>query len=606
MKTNLLYLTDPYQKEVEAEVIDVEIINKKLGKLILNQTIFFPEGGGQPSDQGRIVINDINFPVKQVRLEQNEIKHYVDIKDSLPKKGNCFLEIAWDRRYRNMQVHTAGHIIDWAISELRIHNDKLIPSKANHGKKAYISYIGKSNSLDQTDIQKRINKILKNNLKITSEFVEYEKLKEIALYIFPNLPKNKPLRIIEMEGYKPVPDGGTLVKKTGEIKSIVIENIEFSNQNTTVYYSLDQDEANKKKKTNVNLDKKNTNKIISRLEKIVTTSQQEVTKVSTTQMIESLRIKYLGRKSELTSILRSLKNFPYDIRAELGQKSNETKIAITSNIEKKYNELKKVQLNETLSTERIDVTEPGIKPNSEKGHIHPITQMLWKALDIFQHMGFEIIEPPEVDTDYNHFTALNIPEGHPARDMWDTFWTTDNQIAIAHTSTMQNRVLSQLKPPIRAVVPGKCFRNEATDARHEHTFYHLEGIYLDKNISLYHLTSVFYRFLEEFNERKTKIKIQPSYFPFVEPGLELLIECPKCRDMEKPDAKCQICHGSNWMELIGMGMIHPNVLKEAGIDPNIYSGFAWGFGVDRLVMVQYGINDIRLFHSGDLRFLKQF
>lgn len=227
--------------------------------------------------------------------------------------------------------------------------------------------------------------------------------------------------------------------------------------------------------------------------------------------------------------------------------------------------------------------------------------MMWKATEVFESMGFEIIEPTEIDNDFNHFTALNIPEGHPARDMWDTFWTESDQIAIAHTSTMQNRILSQLKPPIRAIVPGRCFRNEATDSSHEHTFYQIEGVYLDENINLSHLVSTLKTFLEKFFEREIRIKIQPTYFPFVEPAIEIMMERPGfTKDKNKK------YDNNEWLEVIPCGPIHPNVLKAAGIDPDKYSGFAWGFGLDRISMVKYGIDDIRHFHSGDLRFLKQF
>lgn len=245
----------------------------------------------------------------------------------------------------------------------------------------------------------------------------------------------------------------------------------------------------------------------------------------------------------------------------------------------------------------IDLTLPGIKPLL--GHLHPITQMRHLAEDIFLNMGFRVVESVEVDTDYNHFEALNFPVGHPARDTWDTFWTTEHFLPIAHTSTMQNRVLSEYaksnKPDaLRVIIPGKCFRYEATDQVHEHTFYQIEGVYVSKTASLAELIGVLKTFVESYYGYKIPYKFQPTYFPFVEPGLEMLVERTNKEGIKK------------WLELITCGPIHPNVLRMAGLNPEEYRGFAWAIGLDRLVMLKYGINDIREFHKGDLRFLRQF
>lgn len=225
-----------------------------------------------------------------------------------------------------------------------------------------------------------------------------------------------------------------------------------------------------------------------------------------------------------------------------------------------------------------------------------------KVLDIFKRMGFEIEQSRQLDDDYHMFETLNIPKGHPARDIWDTFWTQEGLIPPAHTSTMQNRVMKMGgTPPIRYVIPGRCYRNEATDASHEHTFYQVEGVYVDKNISLGDMLGTIKTYLEAYFEMDLEIKVQPAYFPFTEPDMEFMISCPFCRK-----TGCKVCKYSGWMEIMGCGMINPFVLNEAGIDSKEYSGFAWGFGLDRLVMIKNGIQDIRRFHSGDLNFLKQF
>jgi len=227
--------------------------------------------------------------------------------------------------------------------------------------------------------------------------------------------------------------------------------------------------------------------------------------------------------------------------------------------------------------------------------------MRWEIGDIFQLMGFEVFEPFDVDDDYHNFESVNIPKGHPARDIWDTFWTEDGFSPIPHTSSMQNRVLKSRKPPVRAVVIGHTFRNERTDPRHEHTLFQCEGVYVDKGITLQDMIGTLKYFFEQIFKKEIKVKVDPDYFPFVEPGNGMALSCTIC-DMKG----CRVCKGTGWLEILGCGMIHPNVLKEGGVDPNMYSGFAWGFGIDRLVMLRDKIEDVRHFHSGDLRFIQQF
>jgi len=222
-------------------------------------------------------------------------------------------------------------------------------------------------------------------------------------------------------------------------------------------------------------------------------------------------------------------------------------------------------------------------------------------LDIFARMGFAAVESREIDDDYHMFTSLNFPPDHPARDEYDTFVTTEGLIAPAHTSIMQNRVMKSQKPPIRAVIPGRVFRNEDLDARHEHTFYQLEGVYVDKGINAGHLIATLKTLFTEYFQKDIKVKTQPFYFPFTEPSFEFAASCPFC-----DEKGCNICGYTGWIELLGCGMIHPNVLKEGKIDTAEYTGFAWGGGIERLVMIKYGIEDIRHFHSGNLKFLRQF
>ncbi|MBU0708340.1 phenylalanine--tRNA ligase subunit alpha [Patescibacteria group bacterium] len=317
--------------------------------------------------------------------------------------------------------------------------------------------------------------------------------------------------------------------------------------------------------------------------------------------------KYLGKKGEVVNITKQVCELNSVERPIIGTLINDLKQELSIAAQKRKQEL----ATRTPSSHSVppgtffDLTAPGKRV--PLGHLHPITQMRQYAEDIFIRMGFEVHETREVDDDYHNFESLNMPPQHPARDLWDTFWTENGLVCITHTSNMQIRILTSKSIPIRAIIVGRCFRNEALDARHEHTLHQIEGLYVDKNIKLSDLIGTFKKFLDEFYQRDVKIKTQPSHFPFVEPGIEFLLDCSLCQGTGIINKdRCSTCGGNGWIELAGAGMIHPNVLAEAGLDSQKYSGFAWGFGLDRLVMMKYGIEDIRHFNRGDLRFIQQF
>jgi phenylalanyl-tRNA synthetase alpha chain len=339
--------------------------------------------------------------------------------------------------------------------------------------------------------------------------------------------------------------------------------------------------------------------ILKKIEDISTQAKKSISESNRIEDLENIKIQFLGRKSELTEILRSIKDLPKEEKIIAGKESNRCRLNIESAYEEKHNKLKKALLTDKINLEWRDVTYP--PEQIAVGSTHPITSMIAKAEDIFINMGFEVVYPFEVDSEFNNFTAVNIPDNHPAKDMWDTFWTEDNNVMITHTSSMQHRVLKSTEPPIRAIVPGKTFRREATDARHEHTFYQLEGIYVDRGINLSHMIGTIKEFFSNFFEKEMDVMFTPDFFPFVEPGGMISINTKNLQgNFDK------VTKGTGWLEVLGCGMIHPNVLKQAGIDPNVYSGFAWGVGVERLIMLKYEIDDIRLFQSGDLRFIRQF
>ena len=345
------------------------------------------------------------------------------------------------------------------------------------------------------------------------------------------------------------------------------------------------------------------------------TALEEIEKAETPEAVEDLRIQYLGRKGALTMILRSLKDFSAQDRKQFGAEANKLQQQITMLLEERNGKLQKTLRESILQKEWIDVTHPGAR--REQGHLHPLTRILREITGIFNTMGFEIVEGPEVESEYYNFDALNIPESHPAREMWDTFWLQSNQnerktknekrkteerlLLRTHTSPVQVRYMETHNSPIRIIVPGRAYRYEATDASHDVQFFQIEGLMVDMAISVANLKAILQEFFSRLFTRKVQIRLRPSYFPFTEPSFEVDISCVRCSQKG-----CSICKQTGWLELAGAGMVHPNVFKAAGYDAKNIRGFAFGMGVDRLAMMKYDIPDIRLFRSGDIRFLNQF
>jgi phenylalanyl-tRNA synthetase alpha chain len=313
-------------------------------------------------------------------------------------------------------------------------------------------------------------------------------------------------------------------------------------------------------------------------------------------------IEILGRKSKLSNALHGLKDMSPDERKKIGKEGNELRAELQARFDEKHRLLKLTGGEETLKKEKLDVTRPGKK--NAKGHIHPISQVIRDIVSIFSSMGFEVQEGPEVETEYYNFDALNIPANHPARDMWDTFWLkseAERLLLRTHTSPVQVRYMESHNPPLKIIVPGRAYRYEATDASHGFQFFQLEGLVVDRHISIANFKAVIQEFFSRLFKKDVTVRLRPSYFPFVEPGFEVDISCVICGGKG-----CSVCKRSGWLELAGAGMVHPNVFKAAGYAPGEWQGFAFGFGIERVAMMKYKIPDIRLFHSGDLKFLKQF
>ena len=326
---------------------------------------------------------------------------------------------------------------------------------------------------------------------------------------------------------------------------------------------------------------------------------ERIRAAATADELEAARVEALGRKGTLAQLSKDMGKLAPERRAATGKRLNAVKQALEAALEARQEEFAGQALKARLDAEWIDLTlpAPGIRPAS----LHPLTEIQSEIEDLFISMGFAVLDGPEVETEFNNFDALNMPSDHPARDMQDTFWLTDGHLLRTHTSPVQVRGMRKLGPPLRMIAPGRVFRNEEVDASHEHTFYQLEGMMVDREVSIAHMLYFMKTLLAGIFKRDVTVRLRPGFFPFVEPGFELDIQCLICGG-----GGCPVCKQGGWVELLPCGLVQPNVLRLSGIDPEEWNGFAFGLGLTRLVMMRYGIDDIRLLLSGDLRFLKQF
>lgn len=336
------------------------------------------------------------------------------------------------------------------------------------------------------------------------------------------------------------------------------------------------------------------------INEIYSSAMDEIGKSSTSEKLQELKIKFLAKKSVLMSLLSTLGSLPPEERKEMGQKLNETKAKIAQAIEEKEAELRKAELEKKLESEQIDISLPSKRV--ELGGQNPFYVVKDEITDIFLNMGFEVADGPEVETDLYNFELLNIPKDHPARDMQDTFYISDSVLLRTHTSPVQAHTMQAREgKPIRIICPGKTYRRDDDDATHSHQFAQIEGLVIDKDINIGHLKATLELFVKKMFGEKREIRLRPSYFPFTEPSVEVDITCANC------DGKgCSMCKGTGYIEILGGGMVHPNVLKMNGYDPDVYSGFAFGIGIERVAILRYGIDDIRKFYQNDIRFLRQY
>jgi phenylalanyl-tRNA synthetase alpha chain len=598
METETLYLTDSYKKTCKSTVLDV-FKEGNQDVVILDKTVFYPFGGGQPSDQGIIESKSSEFQVDQVLIKEGRIKHLGKLNGKLKSGDKVECAIDWKRRYSNMRVHSAGHVLHEAV---KLIFPEIVPIEGEHGKKSYIKYKGNIEDLSENIIFSKANELVKKSLPIYTEFVDLEELKRRSPWVPEHLPTNKPLRIMWIGDFAPIPDGGTQVANTSEILSFTSIQIVTDSGETYVHYKIEQSldnkvESNKNEHINTFSDLN-----LSNREDLINIKNQAIARISecgSLSELEEIRIDLFGRSGSFTTTSKNITNISTNEKKQYGITLNEVKNTIENLITEKKNELN--------SNTRVwfDPTIPSEK--NKLGHLHMVTRAIDEISSVFEKIGFTRVRYPEVEYDYFAFGALNFPDNHPARDDWETFFVDEPNsnkygpmLLTPHTSSGQIREMLKNKPPIRMINIAKTYRRQM-DVSHYPMFHQFEGLVVDKNISITHLRGTIDHFAKNFFGEKRETRLRPYHFQFTEPSFEVDISCNVC--MGKG---CKLCK-EGWLEIGGAGMVHPQVLKNCGVDSKIYSGFAFGWGVERTYMMKSGLSvpDIRLLYSSDLRVLSQ-
>jgi phenylalanyl-tRNA synthetase alpha chain len=583
--TDLLYLKESYKKALKTEIVSV-LKKGTLWEIILKKTIFYPQGGGQPSDKGLIIAPNGKAHVKHVRMQGDEVVHECSLEGTIKEGDAVETTIDWDLRYHHMKIHSAGHLLHEAI--MKVIPD-LTPLKGEHGSDAYIEYKGTVPLDKKPQIQHETNELVQKDLTLTTEFVSLEELEKRASYVPEHLPKHKPLRILQVEGYKPIPDGGTQVARASEVGEIRITDIENTPDETVrVHYSVEGAIAHIEKTSHE--EPIATTNLIGLLLEAQQNALREIEESDKSS--ETLRMELTGGKSELSALTKKIRLVPTDGRAQVGTVINQIKQTIETALDQKTHTPSTSQA--PTHTKTIDVTMPGSIPI--RGHYHPTTIVIAEMNDIFQSMGFSIADGPEIENDEYNYNRLNLPADHPARDLQDSLYIEEpNWLLRTHTSSVESHLLAEVKPPFRYVIPGKVYRYENANATNNVMFYQYEGMAVSTDITMAQLKGTLDLFVKKFFGEKRETRFRCKYYPQVEPGVGVDISCAFCNKKG-----CTVCKYRGWIEMLGAGMVHPNMFIKAGLDPNVYSGFAWGMGLDRIVMQRYGISDIRSLYNGDI------
>ena len=617
-QTKLIYLTDAYVAETQATIAQVET-KEKQAQIILDATIFYPQGGGQPADTGLITGPNGSMQVTHVSYNGGLVLHKGSITGKLQAGDSVTLSIDWDRRHTHMKLHTAGHIIDQAIKNCTTNNFG-IDGDHGIGKHARITLQQPISTALLAQIETEANAIIARNLPITAEMIAATEITERNIVLQFALPTNKDLRIVTIGKYAPMPDGGTHLRSTGECPTITIQQPDVVGETSTVTYSLVAAQSTPQPDTKS--EKVSTATLTELNDNIAKLKQEFLSETETA--VETLKTKYLGKKGSFNTLAKYLATVPTSDKKTAGELLNALKKELTEHINNRSLE--------GATPTWVDLTMPGKLPKI--GHVHPVSQAMAEITTIFEKIGFQRARYPEVDWDWYVFESLNMPPNHPARDEWETFFidkpdTTNPTVAYdstnprqrhpdliggkivltTHTSNGQVREMERLesKPPIRMINIARCYRRQQ-DATHTQMFHQFEGLVVDEGITIQHLKGTLDHFAQEFYGEGTRSRIRPFHFQFTEPSFEVDFSCHLCHATGVINGeKCKFCK-SGWHEVGGAGMVHPNVLKAGGIDPDRYTGFAFGWGVERTYTLKEGLNidDIRLLYSGDLAFLEQF
>lgn len=581
--TEALYLVDSYQTKATAKVL---VIGENY--LILDKTIFYPQGGGQPSDKGIIKSNTSKLHVKAVEYNGGEIKHVGAIKGTFSVGDEVTLTIDWDLRLKYMQWHTAGHLVDLIA---RLVYPSLIPIRGMHGigKKLFIEYQG-IQDLNIDQLSAELVNLITSKPKIKTQFVTLDELKKISNWLPEKLPTSKKLRVLSIGDNYHIPDGGTQLKTGDEIWSATITKVEHTDKSSLIHYAVS---APQTKRIDNSSPQYKTSDMESSIKSLQAALTSDLDSVKNQADLDSLYVKYLGRNGSTTQLLKTLQGLALQDKKIYGPILNDLKKSQESQIDNKKTNLEQGYLEKL----EYDLTVPG--PVIPTGHLHPTSTIIREMNEFFRYQGFSIGEGPEIeDVEYN-FRRLNLPDGHPATDLQDSLFIEEpNLLLRTHTSSVETRMLSNYKPPMRVVVPGKCYRNETTSITNSAFFYQYQGFVVDKGITMGHLKDTLTKFHKFLFGEEIKLRFRYKYYPEVSPGMGVDMECQFC----KGDG-CQVCKYRGFIEVLGSGMIHYNTLKACGIDPEIYSGFAFGMGLDRMVMSKYGIKDIRKLYGGEIVYL---
>ncbi len=581
--TEALYLSDSTLVYTTAKIVES-------GKdyLILDNTIFYPQGGGQPSDKGIIKSESAELHVKTVEYNGGNIKHIGSIQGEFKIGDTVTIEIDQALRLKHTQWHTAGHLLDLVARDLY---PDLVPIHGMHGigKKFFIEYEG-SNAIDQTKLSEQVNKLISNKPTIKTQFVTLEELKRMANWLPAKLPTSKKLRILSIGDKYHIPDGGTQLHTGDPIWSISITKIEKTTISTLIHYQV-AEPRNKKFDSSNHQSYVTSGNIESSINEVKFNFAQKLKEVYNNNQIAELFLTILGKKGSVNTLMKELQGYTLQEKKKYGPVLNNLK----KEIEEKIN-LKKLELEKNAAQDNLDLTIPGtVNPT---GRLHPTTVIIREMNQFFRYLGFSIGEGPELeDVEYN-FRRLNLPEGHPATDLQDSLFVKEPQYLMrTHTSSVETRMLSEYhdKLPLRVVVPGKCYRNETNSATNTSFFYQYQGFVVDKGITIQHLKDTLTKFHQFLFGDDVKLRFRYKYYPEVSPGMGVDMQCRFCKGRG-----CSVCKYRGFIEVLGSGMIHYNTLKACGIDPEIYTGYAFGMGLDRLVMSKYGIKDIRKLYGGEL------